>query len=35
VVMDGGEWLQGASEFSHIGQLLSESDWQHLRPKKR
>jgi len=34
VVMDGGEWLQGASEFSNVGQLLSESDWQNLRPKK-
>ena len=35
VVMDGGEWLQGASEFGYVGQLLSESDWQNLRPKKR
>jgi NAD(P)-dependent dehydrogenase (short-subunit alcohol dehydrogenase family) len=35
VVMDGGEWLQGAGEFGDVGQLLSESDWQNLRPKKR
>lgn len=35
VVMDGGEWLQGAAEFGYVGQLLSESDWQDLRPKKR
>ena len=35
VVMDGGEWLQGASEFGYVGQLLTESDWQALRPKKR
>jgi NAD(P)-dependent dehydrogenase (short-subunit alcohol dehydrogenase family) len=35
VVMDGGEWLQGASEFGYVGQSLSESDWQELRPKKR
>jgi len=35
VVMDGGEWLQGASEFGYLGQLLSDSDWQNLRPKKR
>jgi len=35
VVMDGGEWLQGASEFGYVGQLLSESDWQNLRPKRR
>jgi NAD(P)-dependent dehydrogenase (short-subunit alcohol dehydrogenase family) len=34
VVMDGGEWLQGASEFGYVGQSLSESDWQNLRPKK-
>jgi hypothetical protein len=33
--MDGGEWLRGASEFGYVGQLLSESDWQDLRPKKR
>lgn len=35
VVMDGGEWLQGASEFGYAGQLLSDSDWESLRPKKR
>ncbi len=35
VVMDGGGWLQGASEFGYVGQLMSESDWQNLRPKKR
>lgn len=35
VVMDGGEWLQGASEFGYVGQLLSDSDWENLRPKKR
>lgn len=35
VVMDGGEWLQGAGEFSELGLQLSESDWQAMRPKKR
>jgi NAD(P)-dependent dehydrogenase (short-subunit alcohol dehydrogenase family) len=35
VVMDGGEWLRGASEFGYVGQLLSDSDWENLRPKKR
>ena len=35
VVMDGGEWLQGASEFGYVGQLLSDSDWNNLRPPKR
>jgi NAD(P)-dependent dehydrogenase (short-subunit alcohol dehydrogenase family) len=34
VVMDGGEWLKGASEFSHMGDLLSEEQWQALKPKK-
>jgi NAD(P)-dependent dehydrogenase (short-subunit alcohol dehydrogenase family) len=34
VVMDGGEWLQGAGEFSELGQQLTEADWQALRPKK-
>ncbi|PYU23596.1 MAG: short-chain dehydrogenase [Acidobacteria bacterium] len=35
IVMDGGEWLQGASEFGYVGQLLSDSDWNNLRPQKR
>lgn len=35
VVMDGGEWLQGAGEFSYLGQMLSEDDWAAMRPKKR
>ncbi len=34
VVMDGGEWLQGAGEFSELGRLLSEKDWKAIRPKK-
>lgn len=33
--MDGGEFLQGAGEFSSLGRLLKEEDWQALRPKKR
>jgi NAD(P)-dependent dehydrogenase (short-subunit alcohol dehydrogenase family) len=35
VVMDGGEWLQGAGEFSSLGRLLSEKDWEMIKPKKR
>jgi NAD(P)-dependent dehydrogenase (short-subunit alcohol dehydrogenase family) len=35
VVMDGGEWLEGASEFSQLGQTLTDSDWESLRPKKK
>jgi NAD(P)-dependent dehydrogenase (short-subunit alcohol dehydrogenase family) len=34
VVMDGGEWLKGASEFSQIGDLLTEEQWQSMKPKK-
>ena len=35
VVMDGGEWLQGAGEFSGLGQQLTDADWQALRPQKK
>jgi NAD(P)-dependent dehydrogenase (short-subunit alcohol dehydrogenase family) len=34
VTMDGGEWLQGAGEFSALGRLLGEEDWKAMRPKK-
>jgi NAD(P)-dependent dehydrogenase (short-subunit alcohol dehydrogenase family) len=34
VVMDGGEQLQGAGEFSALGRLLTEDDWQSLKPRK-
>jgi NAD(P)-dependent dehydrogenase (short-subunit alcohol dehydrogenase family) len=34
VVMDGGEWLKGSSEFSHLGDLLTEEQWQAMKPKK-
>jgi NAD(P)-dependent dehydrogenase (short-subunit alcohol dehydrogenase family) len=33
--MDGGEFLQGAGEFSSLGRILDEEDWQALKPKKR
>jgi NAD(P)-dependent dehydrogenase (short-subunit alcohol dehydrogenase family) len=33
--MDGGEFLQGAGEFSALGRALSEEDWQSLKPKKK
>ncbi|HLJ28906.1 MAG TPA: SDR family oxidoreductase [Candidatus Angelobacter sp.] len=35
IMMDGGEWLQGASEFSHLGDLLTEEQWQAMKPKKK
>jgi NAD(P)-dependent dehydrogenase (short-subunit alcohol dehydrogenase family) len=34
IVMDGGEWLQGAGEFSSLGRLLTEKDWEALKPRK-
>ena len=33
--MDGGEFLQGAGEFSNLGRLLSDEDWESLKPRKR
>jgi NAD(P)-dependent dehydrogenase (short-subunit alcohol dehydrogenase family) len=33
--MDGGEFLQGAGEFSNLGRILTEEDWQAIKPKKR
>ena len=35
VRMDGGEFLQGAGEFSSLGQVLSEEDWEAIKPRKR
>jgi NAD(P)-dependent dehydrogenase (short-subunit alcohol dehydrogenase family) len=35
VVMDGGEWLKGSSEFSHLGDLFTEEQWQAIKPKKK
>ena len=32
--MDGGEFLQGAGEFSSMGRVLKEEDWQAIKPKK-
>jgi NAD(P)-dependent dehydrogenase (short-subunit alcohol dehydrogenase family) len=33
--MDGGEFLQGAGEFSNLGRLLREEDWEVIKPRKR
>jgi NAD(P)-dependent dehydrogenase (short-subunit alcohol dehydrogenase family) len=35
IVMDGGEQLKGASEFSHLGDLLTDEMWQAIKPKKK
>ena len=32
--MDGGEFLQGAGEFSNLGRILKEEDWQAIKPTK-
>ncbi|HET7890217.1 MAG TPA: SDR family oxidoreductase [Candidatus Sulfotelmatobacter sp.] len=32
--MDGGEFLQGAGEFSNLGRILTEEDWLAIKPKK-
>lgn len=34
VTIDGGEWLQGAGQFSFLKDMLSESDWAAIRPRK-
>ena len=33
--MDGGEFLQGAGEFSSLGRVLKDEDWKSLKPRKR
>lgn len=34
VRMDGGEFLQGAGEFTNLGRALTDQDWESLKPKK-
>jgi NAD(P)-dependent dehydrogenase (short-subunit alcohol dehydrogenase family) len=34
VTMDGGEWLQGAGEFTALGRDLTEKEWAMMKPKK-
>jgi NAD(P)-dependent dehydrogenase (short-subunit alcohol dehydrogenase family) len=33
--MDGGEFLQGAGEFSTLGRALTDKDWESLKPRKK
>ena len=35
VTMDGGEWLQGAGEFTALGRELTEEEWAKMKPKKK
>jgi NAD(P)-dependent dehydrogenase (short-subunit alcohol dehydrogenase family) len=34
VVIDGGEWLKGAGEFSFLGEVMTDADWEAMKPKK-
>jgi NAD(P)-dependent dehydrogenase (short-subunit alcohol dehydrogenase family) len=34
ITMDGGEWLQGAGEFTTLGRMLKEEEWAQMKPKK-
>jgi NAD(P)-dependent dehydrogenase (short-subunit alcohol dehydrogenase family) len=34
ITMDGGEWLQGAGEFTALGRMLSDKEWETMKPKK-
>jgi NAD(P)-dependent dehydrogenase (short-subunit alcohol dehydrogenase family) len=34
ITMDGGEWLQGAGEFTSLGRMLTDKEWQMMKPKK-
>jgi len=35
VTMDGGEWLQGAGEFTALGRQLTDEEWATMRPQKK
>ena len=35
VTMDGGEWLQGAGEFTALGREFTEKEWEMMKPKKK
>jgi NAD(P)-dependent dehydrogenase (short-subunit alcohol dehydrogenase family) len=35
IAMDGGEWLQGAGEFTALGRMLQPEDWRAMKPTKR
>ncbi len=35
ITIDGGEWLQGAGQFSFLGELMSDEDWERLKAGKK
>ena len=34
ITIDGGEWLKGAGQFSFLQDMMTEDDWEAMRPKK-
>ena len=34
VTIDGGEWLKGAGEFNFLQEVMRDSDWDAMKPKK-
>jgi NAD(P)-dependent dehydrogenase (short-subunit alcohol dehydrogenase family) len=34
ITMDGGEWLQGAGEFTTLGRMLTDKEWEMMKPRK-
>jgi len=35
VTMDGGEWLQGAGEFTSLGRQLTPNEWYSMKPPRK
>lgn len=35
VVIDGGEWLQGAGQFNFLGQMMSPRDWEEVKARRK
>jgi NAD(P)-dependent dehydrogenase (short-subunit alcohol dehydrogenase family) len=35
VTLDGGEWLMGAGQFNFVGDLMTDDDWNNLKPKRK
>jgi len=35
IIMDGGAFLQGAGSFNAIGDMLTDEQWQAIKPKKK
>jgi len=35
VTMDGGEWLQGAGEFTSLGRQLTPNEWDSMKPLRK